>query len=145
MKWSHSRFEQTRLDLDVIQWSHRWVSTHNTDRHFVLRPNVCVMKHVGAKLLPPEDRGWCESILELLKVQPGLCGRFDWERFASGEFALPPSTPRWAEGDSQHSSSCHGRSTAPERREAPSSGFKLWAPAHREAIKLSGDDTRADF
>lgn len=83
--------------------------------------------------LPPESSLGSDLVVELLKLQRGWCGRFDSERFVSGARVSSPSTVRWADGESQHSSSCHGRSTAPEWREAPSSCSKHRAPAHSEA------------
>ena len=71
------------------------------------------------------------SAVKLVKLQRGWSGSFDSERFVSGML-------KWVVGESQHSSSCHGRSRA--WTGAPSSGFKHRTPAaEKQTSELMSD------
>lgn len=63
--------------------------------------------------LPESSRG-CSLLVKLWKLHCGSSGRLAWEPLVCGTCTASPSTLEWAERDSQHSSSIHGRSTTPE-------------------------------
>lgn len=62
----------------------------------------------------PESSGGCSLLVKLLNLHCGSSGRLAWEPLGCGACVASPSTLEWAERDSQHSSSFHGRPTAPE-------------------------------
>lgn len=62
----------------------------------------------------PEGSLGRSLLVKLLNLHCGSFGRPGWEPLLCGACVASPSTPGWAERDSQHSSSFHGSSTTPE-------------------------------
>lgn len=74
----------------------------------------CYFKEILKNTRLPENSRRSTLLVKPLNLHCRSSGRLAWEPLVCGACAASPSTLEWAERDSQHSSSFHGRSTTPE-------------------------------